>query len=113
MVQASRWDPLPTTAVRLDALDRAVARVPSDAPVSATNRLGSHLSARRYFYSVPVVGHAEWILIESADTWLPQRAGGYEDPERLRAFQKRIEQSAAWQKVSQEEGVLVFRKRGT
>jgi uncharacterized membrane protein len=113
MLQASSWDPLPTSAARLRALDRAVARVPEGAPVSATNRLGSHLSARRYFYSAPVVGRAEWIVIESADTWLPRRAGGFDDPERLRTFRERIERSPAWQKVSEEEGVLVFRMRTT
>lgn len=113
MLQASSWDPLPASAERLGALDRAVAHIPDDAPVSATNRVGSHLSARRYFYSAPVVGRADWIVVESADTWLPQRAGGYDDPERLAAFQRRIEQSKGWVKVSEEEGVLVFRRRVT
>ena len=34
----------------LGALERAVTLVPEDAPVSATNRVASHLSARRYVY---------------------------------------------------------------
>jgi hypothetical protein len=86
--------------------------VPQAAAVSATNRLGSHLSARRYVYSVPVVGSARWIVIESSDAWLPRGARGDEDPVRLAAFLRRIEQSSNWQKVSEEDGVLVFRRKG-
>ncbi len=55
---------LPEMHVR--ALAGAVANVPDGDPVSATNTVGSHLAERRYFYSVPVVGRAEWIVL---DTW--------------------------------------------
>src|SRR5262249_38720094 len=43
-----------------DVLRRAVALIPPDAPVSATNRIGSHLAARRYLYSAPVLGRSQW-----------------------------------------------------
>jgi len=112
MLKASSWDPITPSSERADALERAVARVPQAAAVSATNRLGSHLSARRYVYSVPVVGSARWIVIESSDAWLPRGARGDEDPVRLAAFLRRIEQSSNWQKVSEEDGVLVFRRKG-
>ena len=69
------WGPLLQRRV-VRTLDRAVALVPEDAPVSATNRVGSHLSARRYIYSVPVVRRAEWIVLEMTDTWVPGSFSG-------------------------------------
>ena len=95
---------------RVQTLRRAIALLPDGVPVSATNRVGSHVAARRYFYSVPVVGRAEWIVLDSSDSWIPRHIGGFEDPLTLRAFHKRIEQSAEWQKVFKQGGVYVFRK---
>jgi len=108
---ASRWDPLGIpNDEHIRALEGAIERVPDDAPVSATNRLGSRLSGRRYFYSVPVLGRAEWVVLESADTWIPRDVGGYGDPALLEAFHRRMERSRAWEKVFEQDGVLVFRK---
>jgi uncharacterized membrane protein len=97
------------------ALEAAVALVPDDAALSATNKAGSHLSARRYFYSVPLVKRAEWIVLDTHDPWVVERA---EDltlgphPELIRAFRRRIERSPAWAKVFEQDGVLVFRRAG-
>jgi hypothetical protein len=44
------------------AAQRAVDLVPSGAAVSATNGLGSHLSARREIYLFPVVRDARWVV---------------------------------------------------
>ena len=110
LLGASRWDPLSITDQHVQVLERAVALVPDDAPVSATNRVGSHLSDRRYFFSVPVLRRAEWIVLETADAWLPRDAGGYGDRPRLERFLRRIERSTEWAKVFEEDGVLVFRK---
>ena len=110
LLGAAGWGPLPTTPEYVRTLDRAVALVPEDAPVSATNRVGSHLSARRYFYSVPVVRRAEWIVLETTDTWVPKSFSGSSEPEELGAFERRIERSAEWRKIFEEHGVLVFRK---
>jgi len=88
----------------------AVALVPDGAAVSSTNGFGSHLSARRFVYSVPMVGRAEWIVMDVSDAWIPQTWGGHIDPETLQKFRERIEQSAGWRKVFDEDGVLVFRK---
>jgi hypothetical protein len=110
---ASNWDNLGTldTAPRhIRALQRAVALVPDDAPVSATNRAGAHLSARRYVYSVPVVGRAEWIVMDVADAWVPHAFGGRVDPGAVRDFRRSIERSPEWRTVLEEDGVLVFRK---
>jgi len=94
----------------LQSIREAVALVPEDAPVAATNRVGSHLSDRRFIYSVPNVGRAEWIVIDVADTWVPRTFGGGFDPEALEAFQKRIATSREWRKVFEDHGVLVYRR---
>ena len=69
--ESGRFHPtLPRTHV--DALRAAVAFVPDGAPVTATNGVGSQLSGRRYFYSVPVVApRTEWILLDTWNTWMP------------------------------------------
>jgi hypothetical protein len=84
--------------------------VPDGVPVSSTNRAGSHLAERRYLYSVPVVGRADWIVVDSSDTWIPDAAGGRWDPAALQAFQGRIAANPRWRKVFAQEGVLVYRK---
>ena len=51
----SEGDPY-VSAARVAALADAVALVPAGAPVTASNTVGGHLSARRYVYSVPLLG---------------------------------------------------------
>ena len=92
------------------ALRHAVSLVPDGAPVASTNRVGSHLSAREFYYSVPVVRSAEWIVVDSTDTWIPAAAGGFDDPRRLEAFVQRIEGSPLWRPVFVENDVQVFRR---
>jgi hypothetical protein len=99
------------SADRADALRRAVALVPEGAPAGSTNRLGSHLAERRYFYSVPVVGRAQWIVVDTEDSWIPTRFGGDEDPDALAAFVERIRNEPSWENVFDQQGVLVFRRR--
>jgi uncharacterized membrane protein len=96
----------------VDALRGAVELVPETAPVSTTNRVGAHLSARRYVYSVPVLGRAEWIVM---DTWDPRLASKGSsilewDPAGFRAFKRQIERDTRWKKVYELDGVLVFRR---
>jgi hypothetical protein len=105
----SYWADVPSE--RGAALRRAVALVPAGAPASSTNRLGSLLAERQYFYSVPVVGRAEWIVVDADDSWIPRRFGGDTDPATLAAFVARIRQDPAWANVFDENGVLVFRRR--
>jgi uncharacterized membrane protein len=97
----------------LAALRRAVALVPDDAPVTATNRLGSHLAARRYLYSAPVLGRAEWAVLDMSDGWVPRSWGGGLDPEAIQALRDRLEQRSDWTLVYEEQGVVVFRKERT
>jgi uncharacterized membrane protein len=94
----------------VDALRDAVALVPSDAPVSSTNGLGSHLSARRYVYSAPVLGRSSWVVVDRSDPWVPAAADGRLQPETLQAMVSRLKRSPSWSKVLDRDGVLVFRR---
>lgn len=103
------WDDRPTPA-ELSARRDALELVPPRAAVAATNGLGSHLSARRYLSSVPVVGDADWLVVDSSDPWVPRAYGGAFDTRAFQAFLDRIERSPTWRKVFDERGVLVYRR---
>ena len=110
---ASDWDTLgtlDTSPEHVAALEEAVALVPADAAVSSTNRLGSHLSDRRYVYSAPLLGRAEWVVLDLADTWVPITFGGGAAPDALAAFQARIEADPDWTSVYANDGVFVYRR---
>ncbi|MBA2643204.1 MAG: DUF2079 domain-containing protein [Actinobacteria bacterium] len=97
----------------LAAMRSAVEVVPDGAPLSTTNRIGAHLSGRRYVYSVPILRRAEWVVL---DTWDPRlvldSTVDVWDPARLRVFQTRLEKSPEWVTAFEQDGVLVFRKVG-
>jgi uncharacterized membrane protein len=99
-------------AEHVAALREAESLVPGGAPVSATNIVGSRLSARRYFYSVPVLGKAGWIVLDTWNSWMPRTATRSEGrhPDVLSSFHERIERDPAWRKVFEKGGVLVFKK---
>ena len=99
-------------ATHVDALRDAVALVPDGAPVSTTNRAGGHLGARRYVYSVPVLGKADWLVL---DTWDPRIAKPGStilewDPPAFERFVQRIARSADWSRVYERDGVFVYRR---
>jgi len=103
--------PLGRVEVRVDAHDaaarRALALVPAGAPVSATNSLGAHLSARKRIFSFPVLEEAAWVVVD-------ERRLTYLDslrPERARAALAALRRDPRWRSVFAEDGVLVFRRR--
>ena len=98
------------SAARVDALRSAISLVPANAPVSATNAAGSHLSARRYFYSAPVLKRAEWVVIELQDAAVPGTPVGSWAPRRIRQFAASLRASSNWELVFERNGVLVFRR---
>jgi len=110
---ASDWDgrgTIDTSPEHVHALDSAIALVPSDASVAATNRLGSHLSARRRIFSAPFVGSADWVVLDMSDPWTPDRFGGRSDPEDLLALRRRLDTSRTWRSVYDVDGVVVFER---
>jgi Predicted membrane protein (DUF2079) len=97
----------------VQALREAASKVPEGVPVSSTNRVGSNLSERRYYYSVPIVRGAEWIVVDRRDALLAKPGSTILewDPAGLERFSARIARDADWVKVFDREGVVVFRKR--
>ena len=99
-------------AAHVAAVDRAIASIPSDAPLTTTNAAGAHLSARRYVYSVPVLRRAQWVLVDLDDPWVVNADSPIltNHPEVVAAFVSRLRRSSEWHEVSAESGVLVFRR---
>ena len=89
------------------AARRAVALVPDDAAVSATNGLGAHLSTRRRIFSFPVLREATWVAVDTRRlTYLDSL-----EPERARPPLAQLRQDPRWRVVFADDGVLVFRRR--
>jgi uncharacterized membrane protein len=85
---------------------RAVALVPDGDPVSVSNSMGAHLSARRRVLSFPYVLDARWIVVD-------ERLPGYADRQAPLAYAQRIAQirrNPHWRLVFEQDGVLVFRR---
>ena len=97
---------------RVEALQEAVALVPPGAAVSTSNGPGAHLSGRRYVYSVPNLGRAEWVVIDLADPWIVTRDSPIltNHPDVVRGLWRRLSADSEWGKVFEREGVVVFRK---
>jgi uncharacterized membrane protein len=88
--------------------DRAVDLMPSGDVVSATNTLGSHLSARRRILSFPRVEGATWI---AADETQPSYADRSNAPLAHATALSAIRRDPHWRLVFSEDGVLVFKRR--
>jgi uncharacterized membrane protein len=97
---------------RVHALSDAVALVPAGARVSATNAAGSHLSARRYFYSIPYVESADWVVVDVRDPWTVRADSPIltRHPKVVKGVVATLERDADWVKVFEREGVFVFRR---
>jgi uncharacterized membrane protein len=96
------------TAARIVALDDAVALVPASAPVTVTNRVGAHLSARHSVHLFPERGDAKWAVL---DTWDPSNtAANWIGPTSFGELLGRLERDPGWRLVFEEEGVQVYRK---
>ena len=88
---------------------RALRVIPDGAVVSATNSLGSHLSARRRFLSFPYVQDADWI---AADETQPGYADRW-DPLATATDLARLRRNPDWRLVFSEDGVLVFKRKSS
>ena len=103
-------EPLP--ASRVQALRDAVALVPDGVPVSASNVAGAHLSARRYVFTVPRLGNAEWALVDRADPFVTSADSPIltQRPEVVDSLTRQLERDVGWMKVFERDGVFVFRR---
>lgn len=97
------------SSARVAAMAAAVQLVPDDAPVTVTNRVGGHLSARRHVYLFPERAHADWAVIDTRDAWT-SLAGERVDVPLFRSLLPRFEGDAAWRLVYDEEDVRVYRR---
>ena len=99
---------------KIETLRDAVALVPEGAPVTSSNEVGAHLSARRHVYSVPVLGDAQWVVIDVDEPWVTRLDSPIltSHPEVVLAFAERLEQDPAWRNVFDRDGVLVFQASG-
>ena len=87
---------------------RAVELVPSSAPVTATNGLGAHLSARRRVFSFPVIREAEWVAVDLRNpSYLDRRSARSTTAVPL----AQLIQSGDWTRVVDEDGIVLLRRR--
>jgi uncharacterized membrane protein len=103
------------SATHVQALTQAVALVPAGAPVSLSNPVGGHLSDRRYVFTVPLLGTAEWVVVDLDDPWVtrPDSPILTRHPKVVRRFVERLESDPGWTKVFERDRVIVFRRSGS
>jgi uncharacterized membrane protein len=88
----------------------ALKLIPSDAPVSATNRLGAHLSERRRIFSFPVRREAEWIVV---DVRHPSWFDFANKPDKFNRALHNLRADPAWRAVFARSGIIVFRRESS
>jgi uncharacterized membrane protein len=87
--------------------ERALRLIPANAPVSATNGLGAHLSERRRVFSFPVLGEAEWVAVDLERPSYRDQLGRAADLERAVA---RLRSGGRFRVVFEEDGILVLHR---
>jgi len=110
------WKGLPqASALRTDeytvdahaaALSAAVALIPDDAVVSAGNRVGGHLSARRRILTFPVVADAEYVVVDRTRPDLGDSVGPVEHERLVRQVLARPDMRLIYNR----DGVLVIHR---
>jgi uncharacterized membrane protein len=101
------WTALPvardvvTAAPLVQAEQHAVRLIPEGVPVSASNRLGGHLSNRRRILLFPVIRGADWIAVDMADT---------EGASSFRGVVQRLRNRGSFATVYESNGVIVMRR---
>jgi uncharacterized membrane protein len=97
----------PPAAEHLAALDEAVAMIPDDASVSASNWIGPHLAHRDYLYLFPLIEDADYVIVD-------ERKPGYDTfVEPVVAIQsiQNLQNDDAYEQVYARDGVRVFERR--
>ncbi len=88
------------------AAARAVALIPDGVPVSAGNLPGAHLSERERILTFPVLGEAEWVIVDRRRPYLGDRLAPVAHAARVADLRA----SPGVRLVLEEDGVMVFRR---
>jgi uncharacterized membrane protein len=112
---AWRYVPMGETLAATDHLEdrhdavarRALAVIPGAAPVSATNTLGAHLSARSRIFSFPVLAEATWVAV---DERRPSALDAADAPVAFGRAYAKLRRDPAWSVVFAEDGIVVLRR---
>jgi uncharacterized membrane protein len=111
--QASRYSPSPHD----DVARRAVKTIPSGAPVSTANLMGSHVSNRRFVALFPRLGRARYVIVDRRNPSIGEANGrgspGGAGPIRRRLDREvaALESSGGWQRRFDQAGVVVLQRR--
>ncbi|MBA2693568.1 MAG: DUF2079 domain-containing protein [Rubrobacter sp.] len=92
---------------RIENIDEAVALVPDDAKVSASNWIAPHLAHRTHLYLFPTINDADYVVVDLG------RASYFTDVKRERAqqaLQTRLIENPDYEPVFSESNVAVFRR---
>lgn len=84
----------------------ALALIPGDAPVSAGNTMGAHLSERERIHMFPVIADAEWVVVDRERPYMGDRR----DPRGHAARVALLRADPRWRIVYDRDGVMVFRR---
>jgi uncharacterized membrane protein len=88
-----------------DAKAHALSLIPAGVPVSSSNELGGHLSARRYIYTFPKVIRARWIVVDVNDST-------YLDVKGYKRMLRKYESAKDWRTVYSSHGITVLHAPG-
>ncbi len=97
----------PLPAEYVENIDEAVALVPEDAKVSASNWIAPHLAHRTHLYLYPTINDADYVVVDLA------RASYFTtvDPERgQRTLQNDLVGNPDYEPIFSEPNVAVFRR---
>jgi uncharacterized membrane protein len=90
------------------ALAHVISMIPPGVPVSATNPAGGRLSDRLHVYAWPVIGDAQWVLVDTTRPWLLDgRVKPWVDVPYVEAF----ERTGQFDLVYRSQGVDLFKRK--
>jgi uncharacterized membrane protein len=81
----------------------AVGLIPKGVPVSASNKLGAHLSNRRRVPLFPVIRGVDWVAVDLADA---------EGPVSFPAIVHRLRKQGSFTTLYDSNGIVVMRRKG-
>jgi hypothetical protein len=88
--------------------DEALALIPGNAVVSATNNFGAHLSARPRFLSFPDLDDATWVAYDGKH---PSFADRLVTGEQARNQLVLLKHSPEWKRVFARDRIYVFKRK--